>query len=102
MKIRGNKRGGKWHHKPAIAAVALVTLWWRWALQRPMGVLRAIDPTGTGDVFSKGRDFAAWLGLVPRHISTGDGAILGSISKRGSRYLRLERDANVACSANPT
>ena len=29
----------------AIAAVALVTLWWRWALQRPMGALRAIDPT---------------------------------------------------------
>jgi transposase len=27
---------------------------------------------GTGDVFSKGRDFAAWLGLVPRQISTGD------------------------------
>ena len=27
---------------------------------------------GAGDVFSKGRDFAAWLGLVPRQISTGD------------------------------
>ena len=27
---------------------------------------------GTGDRFSKGRDFAAWLGLVPRQISTGD------------------------------
>src|SRR5271169_2974557 len=27
---------------------------------------------GTGDVFSKGRDFAAWLGLVPKQISTGD------------------------------
>jgi len=26
----------------------------------------------TGEVFSKGRDFAAWLGLVPRQISTGD------------------------------
>src|SRR5271167_2327480 len=26
---------------------------------------------GTGDVFSKGRDFAAWLGLVPRQMSTG-------------------------------
>jgi transposase len=25
---------------------------------------------GTGDVFAKGRDFAAWLGLVPRQIST--------------------------------
>ena len=27
---------------------------------------------GTGDVFSKGRDFGAWLGLVPKQISTGD------------------------------
>jgi transposase len=44
---------------------------------------------GTGDVFSKGRDFAAWLGLVPKQISTGDRTILGSISKRGNRYLRV-------------
>ena len=40
---------------------------------------------GTGDSFSKGRDFAAWLGLVPRQISTGDRTILGKISKRGNR-----------------
>ena len=32
---------------------------------------------GTGDVFSKGRDFGAWLGLVPKHSSTGDRTILG-------------------------
>ena len=44
---------------------------------------------GTGDVFSKGRDFGAWLGLVPKQISTGDRTILGSISKRGNRYLRV-------------
>jgi transposase len=43
---------------------------------------------GTGDVFSKGRDFGAWLGLVPKQISTGDRTILGSISRRGNRYLR--------------
>jgi transposase len=43
---------------------------------------------GTGDVFCKGRDFGAWLGLVPKQISTGDRTILGSISKRGNRYLR--------------
>ncbi|WFU45953.1 IS110 family transposase (plasmid) [Bradyrhizobium sp. CB82] len=43
---------------------------------------------GTGDVFSKGRDFGAWLGLVPKQISTGDCTILGSISRRGNRYLR--------------
>jgi len=44
---------------------------------------------GTGDGFSKGRDFAAWLGLVPRQMSTGDRTILGKISKRGNRYLRV-------------
>jgi transposase len=44
---------------------------------------------GSGDGFSKGRDFAAWLGLVPRQMSTGDRTILGKISKRGNRYLRV-------------
>jgi transposase len=44
---------------------------------------------GTGEAFSKGRDFAAWLGLVPRQMSTGDRTILGKISKRGNRYLRV-------------
>src|SRR5262252_286983 len=41
---------------------------------------------GTGEAFSKGRDFGAWLGLVPKRISTGDRTILGSISRRGNRY----------------
>ena len=44
---------------------------------------------GNGAVFSKGRDFGAWLGLVPRQISTGDRTILGKISRRGNRYLRV-------------
>src|SRR5215470_807936 len=44
---------------------------------------------GTGDAFSKGRDFAAWMGLVPKQISTGDRTILRKISKRGNRYLRV-------------
>src|SRR6202166_3755233 len=44
---------------------------------------------GAGDVFTKGRDFAAWLGLVPKQMSTGDRTILGKISKRGNRYLRV-------------
>src|SRR6202140_5265329 len=43
---------------------------------------------GTGDAFSKGRDFGAWLGLVPKQLSTGDRTILGSILRRGNRYLR--------------
>src|SRR4051794_31297651 len=42
------------------------------------------DPT----VFRSGRDFAAWIGLVPRQESSGGKHKLGSISKRGDRYLR--------------
>ena len=44
---------------------------------------------GAGDTFTKGRDFAAWLGLVPKQFSTGDRPVLGKISKRGNRYLRV-------------
>lgn len=43
---------------------------------------------GTGEAFRRGRDFGAWLGLVPRQYSTGGRPILGRISKRGSKYLR--------------
>jgi transposase len=43
---------------------------------------------GTGEAFSRGRDFGAWLGLVPRQYSTGGRPILGRISKRGNKYLR--------------
>ena len=43
---------------------------------------------GTGDAFGRGRDFGAWLGLVPRQYSTGGKTVLGRISKRGSKYLR--------------
>jgi transposase len=38
--------------------------------------------------FSGGREFAAWLGLVPRQHSTGGKARLGKISKMGNRDLR--------------
>ena len=43
---------------------------------------------GNGAVFTKGRDFGAWLGLVPKQISTGDRTTLGAISRHGNRYLR--------------
>ena len=43
---------------------------------------------GNGEAFDRGRDFGAWLGLVPRQYSTGGKPILGRISKRGSKYLR--------------
>lgn len=44
---------------------------------------------GKGEVFDRGRDFAAWVGLVPRQFSTGGRTILGRISKRGNSYLRM-------------
>jgi transposase len=39
-------------------------------------------------IFRSGRDFAAWVGLVPRQMSTGGKPKLGPISKQGDRYLR--------------
>jgi len=38
--------------------------------------------------FRSGREFAAWLGLVPRQNSSGGKTRLGGISKRGNQYLR--------------
>lgn len=44
--------------------------------------------TGDPKQFKNGRQFAAWLGLVPRQHSTGDKHTLLGISKRGDRYVR--------------
>jgi transposase len=46
-------------------------------------------PAGHRRCVLQGRDFAAWLGLVPRQISTGDRTILGKMSKRSNRFLRV-------------
>jgi transposase len=49
----------------------------------------AISATVTDPkAFRSGRDFAAWIGLVPRQDSTGGKQKLGPISKQGDRYLR--------------
>jgi transposase len=56
-----------------------------------IGVLgaSAIASTVTDpSAFRSGRDFAAWIGLVPRQDSTGGKQKLGPISKQGDRYLR--------------
>jgi transposase len=42
----------------------------------------------SGHEFANGRQFAAWLGLVPRQYSTGGKTRLGRITKRGDAYLR--------------
>ena len=39
-------------------------------------------------VFKSGRDFSAWLGLVPRQHSSGGKPTLGAITKQGNRYIR--------------
>ncbi len=39
-------------------------------------------------VFKSGRDFSAWVGLVPKQNSSGGKEKLGSITKQGDRYLR--------------
>ena len=47
-------------------------------------VASVADPTA----FRSGRDFSAWIGLVPKQHSSGGKDKLGSISKQGDRYLR--------------
>ena len=54
----------------------------------PLISTAVVAAIGGGEAFDRGRDFGAWLGLVPRQYSTGGRSILGRISKRGSRYLR--------------
>src|SRR5258705_11267127 len=56
---------------------------------RPIISSAMVAAIGAGDVLTKGRDFAAWLGLVPQQVSNGDRTILGKISRRGNRYLRV-------------
>jgi transposase len=56
-----------------------------------IGVLNATAlaaAIGEGQTFARGRDLAAWLGLVPRQITTGGKPRLAGITKRGNCYLR--------------
>jgi len=54
----------------------------------PLIATAVVASIGNGAAFRKGRDFASWLGLVPRQYSTGGKAKLLGISKRGNSYLR--------------
>jgi transposase len=54
----------------------------------PIVATAIVAAIGNGAAFRKGRDFAAWLGVVPRQYSTGGKARLLGISKRGNVYLR--------------
>ena len=56
-----------------------------------IGILNAtalIAAIGRAESFARGRDLAAWLGLVPRQVTTGGKPRLVGISKRGNKYLR--------------
>ena len=75
-----------------------------------IGVLNAtalVAAVGNGASFARGRDLAAWLGLVPRQMTTGGKPRLLGISKRGNKYLRKllvhgARAALPSLSASPT
>jgi transposase len=54
----------------------------------PLVSTALVAAIGNGITFRKGRDLAAWLGLVPRQHSTGGKTRLLGISKRGNEYLR--------------
>jgi transposase len=54
----------------------------------PVTATAVIAAIGNGGAFHKGREFAAWMGLVPREHSTGGKQKLLGISKRGNSYLR--------------
>jgi len=54
----------------------------------PLTASALLGALGDGKSFSKGRDFAASIGLTPRQHSTGGKERLLGISKRGDGYLR--------------
>jgi transposase len=56
-----------------------------------IGILNAtalIAAIGNAQNFTRARDLAAWLGLVPRQVTTGGRPRLVGITKRGNKYLR--------------
>ena len=54
----------------------------------PLVSTATVAAIGNGSAFRRGRDFAAWVGVVPRQYSTGGKQRLYGISKRGNVYLR--------------
>ena len=54
----------------------------------PVTATAIIATIGNGAAFCKGRDFAAWLGVIPEEHSTGGKQTLWRIPLRGNQYLR--------------
>lgn len=54
----------------------------------PITATAVVATVGDATAFPHGRQFAAWLGLVPKQFSTGGKPVLGRITKQGNVYLR--------------
>ena len=54
----------------------------------PLNATALVAAIGKAETFGRGRDLAAWMGLVPRQMTTGGKPKLLGISKRGNGYLR--------------
>jgi transposase len=54
----------------------------------PLNATALVAAIGRAETFGRGRDLAAWLGLVPKQMTTGGKPKLLGISKRGNIYLR--------------
>jgi transposase len=73
MSVRDNELARRAHTRPGIGALTASAV---------------VATVGNGHDFKNGRQFSAWLGLVPRQYSTGGKTRLGHITKRGDPYLR--------------
>ena len=70
---RSNETSRRLHYIPGVGPLLATAL-----------VANVADP----GAFRSGRNFSAWIGLVPKQHSSGGKDTLGSISKQGDRYLR--------------
>jgi transposase len=70
---RSNQTSKRLHYIPGVGPMLATAL-----------VASVADPR----TFRSGRNFSAWIGLVPKQYSSGGKDRLGSISKQGDRYLR--------------
>jgi transposase len=73
VSVRDNELARRAHTRPGIGPITASAL---------------VATVGNGHDFKNGRQFSAWLGLVPRQYSTGGKTRLGHITKRGDPYLR--------------
>jgi transposase len=70
---RSNETSRRLHYIPGVGPLLATAL-----------VANVADP----GAFRSGRNFSAWIGLVPKQHSSGGKDRLGGISKQGDRYLR--------------